>query len=145
MAKGAGILRPCLEHEVALTGTFKQHKLKAKVDLVIEMRGGVGIIDWKTGNADRKNLMQLALYAMLYTKKSGRKVDWIVPFYTKIRNVVYQPFDSAIIAEAGVYFRNTYEAMASATTFPAVKGPGCYFCDLSRDGCPLSKRFVVSV
>jgi CRISPR/Cas system-associated exonuclease Cas4 (RecB family) len=141
MAERERILRPCLEHEVVLNGSYRGLDLKAKVDLVIEIKGGVGIIDWKTGNADRKNLMQLALYATLYYKRTGRKVDWLIPFYTKTKDIIYQPCDKDIIEEAGNYFSTIYNRLMQDSKFEPTKNTMCYFCDFGKTGvCPLTAR-----
>ena len=146
MAEQERILHPCIEHEVKLEGNFKQSVLAARIDLVLDVKGGLGIIDWKTGNADHKNLMQLALYAVLYFKKTGRKIDWLIPFYIKTKDVVYQPCDDAIIREAGQYFGDTYKALTTDTEFLPKKTQMCYFCSFSRNGvCPLFQRTQVEI
>ena len=140
MAEQENILHPCLEHEVRLEGNFRESKLVGKVDLVINLKGGIGIIDWKTGASDRKNLMQLALYAVLYFKKSGNKVDWLVPFYTKTKEVVYQACDKEIIKEASQYFGSIYNKLEEDTEFLPTKNTNCFFCSFSKNGvCPLFK------
>lgn len=146
MAEQAGVLHPCIEHEIKLEGNFKQSVLAARIDLVLNVRGGLGIIDWKTGNSDPKNLMQLALYAVLYYKKTGHKVDWLIPFYIKTKEVVFQACDDAIIKEAGIYFNNIYSALVADTEYLPKKGPICYFCSFSRNGqCPLFQRTQVEI
>lgn len=146
MAEQERILHPCLEHEVKLEGNFKNSVLVARIDLVLNLKGGIGIIDWKTGNSDPKNLMQLALYAVLYYKKTGRKVDWLIPFYLKTKDVVYQPCDDAIIKQASSYFGETYNAMGADKEYLPKKSSMCYFCSFSRNGvCPLFKRTQVEI
>ena len=141
MAENENILHPCLEREVRLEGNFRESTLVGKVDLVINLRGGIGIIDWKTGASDHKNLMQLALYAVLYFKKTGRKVDWLVPFYTKTKEVVYQPCDDSIVKEASEYFGKIYSDLSQDTEFLPRKNTNCFFCSFDKSGvCPLSKR-----
>lgn len=146
MAERERILHPCIEHEVKLEGNFKKSVLAAKIDLVLDVKGGLGIIDWKTGNSDPKNLMQLALYAVLYYKKTGRKVDWLIPFYVKTKDVVYQPCDDAIIGEASSYFGDLYRSITEDSEYLPKKGPNCYFCKFSKDGsCPLFKTNQVEI
>lgn len=141
LASQEGILRPCMEHEMLIEGKFKVHKLKAKIDLVMNIKGGVGLIDWKTGKPARKNLMQLVLYAILYEKKVGVKIDWIVLYYTKTNKVVYQKLDKDILKEAGKYFGELYNKIIRDTEFQAKDNDMCYFCEFQKNGeCPLSRN-----
>ena len=146
MAEQERILHPCIEHEIKMEGNFKESVLAARVDLVLNIKGGIGIIDWKTGASDKKNLMQLALYAVLYTKKTGRKIDWLIPFYIKTKEIVYQPFDTNIIKRAGKYFGDLYKAIMEDKEFLPTTNKNCYFCSFSKNGvCPLYKRNIVEM
>lgn len=128
LARRENLLHPAIEHECALEGHYRQHILKAKIDLVTAIRGGIGILDWKTGKPDRKVLMQLALYAVLYSKKTGRTVDWICPVYFKTKEVVYQAFDKDIQEEAGEYFSKIYEEFVKDKCFLPKVNRYCNTC-----------------
>ena len=138
LAEEESLLKPCVEHEVAMEGNYRECVLRAKVDLVTGIKGGLGIVDWKTGKPDPKNLMQLVLYAVLYMNKTGKKIDWIVPVYLKSKGIVYQALDKEIIAEATKYFRNIYLNLINDTVFLPHKNDFCYFCMFHNNGtCPL--------
>ena len=140
LVDGFGFLRPCIAHELSLKGKFKQLKLSARIDLVIDVKGGVGIIDWKTGTADRKNLMQLALYVALYYRRKGIKVKWLIPVYTKIKEVVFQECNKDIMKEASKYFNNIYDRLVVDKEFKPTKNSFCYFCGFRETDCPLKNK-----
>ena len=132
LARRENILHPAIEHECALEGKYRQHTLKAKIDLVTAIRGGIGILDWKTGNSDRKSLMQLALYAVLYSKKTGRQVDWICPVYFRTNEMVYQAFDKEIQEEAGEFFSDIYEKFIKDTEYKPKLNRYCKTCSFNN-------------
>ena len=132
------LLKPAIEHECEVDGKYRQHILRAKIDLVTGVRGGIGILDWKTGQPDRKSLMQLALYATLYSKKTKKKIDWICPVYFRTKEVVYQPFDQEIQEEAGQYFSEIYEEFVADTKFAPKMNRYCKNCSF-RKICGLHK------
>lgn len=132
LARRENILHPAIEHECALEGHYRQHVLKAKIDLITNVRGGIGILDWKTGNPDKKTLMQLALYAALYSKKTGRTVDWICPVYLRRKEMVYQAFDSDIQEEAGNFFSDIYEKYINDKEFLPKVNKYCNSCSFRK-------------
>jgi CRISPR/Cas system-associated exonuclease Cas4 (RecB family) len=141
MAEQERILRPCISTETKLEGTFMGSPLNGRTDLVTNVKGGIALVDWKTGASDEKNLMQLALYAVLYFKKEGVKIDWLVPFYIKTKEVVYQACNDDIIAKAGKFFGDLYNRMVNDTEYLPKKSDNCYFCSFRNSGeCPLFRR-----
>jgi len=141
LARRESLLHPALEHELSIEGNYQKHILKAKIDLVTTIKGGVGVLDWKTGKPEEKNLMQLALYAALYMKKTDINISWLVPVYIKTNEVVYQPFDEGIKRKAGIYFRNIYNELINDNKYLPKKNKNCYFCMFNKNGtCPLFKR-----
>ena len=137
-AEKEGILKPCVEHEVSLKGNYRECILRAKIDLVTYLKEELGIIDWKTGRADEKALMQLVLYAVLYSNMTGKKIKWVAPAYLKSSELMYRKLDKKIIADATKYFRSIYLNLINDTIFLPHKNEFCYFCKYHNDGtCPL--------
>lgn len=132
LARREGLLRPVIEHEYELEGKYRQHILKAKIDLILGIGGGIGIIDWKTGNPDKKVLMQLALYAALYSKKTGKIIDWICPVYFRTKEIVYQSFDRNIQEEAGKFFSEIYEQFIKDKEFLPKVNKYCNNCSFQK-------------
>ena len=132
LVRRENLLKPAIEHECAIDGKYRQHIMRAKIDLVTGVRGGIGILDWKTGQPDKKTLMQLALYAALYSRKTKRQIDWICPVYFRTNEVVYQPFDEEIQEEAGKYFSEIYEEFINDTKFLPKINRYCKNCSFKK-------------
>ena len=139
LAEREDLFGPCISQEQMLTGKFRSCRLRAKLDLVRSIKGGIGILDWKTGKPDRKNLLQLALYAVLYTKLKKQRVDWLVLVYLKTCEIHYIPFDATITQEAGKYFGDIYNGLIQDTQFSPKKNKYCNYCSFRHTACPLNK------
>jgi CRISPR/Cas system-associated exonuclease Cas4 (RecB family) len=147
LAKREGLLKPCIQHEYEITANYRTSKLRAKLDLIAEVKkGGVGILDWKTGSPDEDNILQLALYAVLYEKREKQVVSWLVPFYLKTKEVEYYEFDDRLKGKASKYFEDTYNALISDVKFEPIKTSYCFLCSFSKNGeCPLFKGTQITL
>src|SRR3972149_4861248 len=62
------ILKPAIFTEQTIKGNYGQHKIVAKIDIGINTKYGLTLLDWKTGKPDKKSFIQLVLYAAIYQK-----------------------------------------------------------------------------
>lgn len=126
--------------ETIKTTKFKQHSFKAKIDLVIEFKGGIALLDWKTGKPSKEVIKQLALYAAIYSVIRNQEIKWIVPVFLKTNELIKFPFD--LKAKKGIkkYVDTIYNALITDKEWAPKKNLYCQYCSFKKTTCPLSKR-----
>lgn len=134
MAADEGLLHPAEGVELSVKGHLRDHRVKAKIDLLTQTRYGLTLVDWKTGKPDRKHLHQLALYAGLVMRALGREVRAIAPAYLQTGQIYFQPVDADLRVEAGRHIVPVYEAMISDVEFSPRKNKYCKGCHLRAGG-----------
>jgi len=80
----------------------EEYQVRGYVDVIHEMDDKVVIIDYKTSKKDvvtNEYRIQLAIYAMLYEEKYGKKPDYVgIDFLKSVERII--PVDQELIKEA---------------------------------------------
>jgi CRISPR/Cas system-associated exonuclease Cas4 (RecB family) len=136
IAKTENLLKPAVFTEKEIRGSYKKHKVVAKIDLGINTKYGLTLLDWKTGEENKKDFYQLGLYAALVEKKLGQKIEAVAPVYVKTGKIYYRIPDKELKKETSEYINKIYQAILSDNEFKAKENTYCKTCYL-KEICPL--------
>jgi len=130
LAISEGLLKPPMFTEQTVKGNYKTHKLVCKIDLGLVTKYGKTLLDWKTGEADKKHFYQLVLYSVLAEKKLGEKIEAIAPVYIKSKQIAYRQIDSNLKLEVSNYLSKLYQTIISDKIFAPKVNKYCKNCYL---------------
>lgn len=138
------LLRKPIGSELKLKSTFMGWIIKGKTDLVTTSRGGLSIVDWKTGKESDNTLKQLILYGEMYYKNTGKLPKWVIPAYLKTGKCYYLPFSNENRKNTREYLSNIINKINNDKIRVPKRNKYCQYCHVKKE-CPkyatrLSKR-----
>jgi len=138
MASAEGLLKPAISSEQRVTANYRDHAMIGILDLCIETRHGITLIDWKTGKPDKKHIMQMILYAALLQKVLGIEVKAVAPCYTKFGTAPeYTIITKELRVETGRFLKMIYERLIQDDEYLSNKNRYCNWCGVQFENkCP---------
>lgn len=136
VASAENLLKPAEFTEKDIRGHYKKYKLVVKIDIGLNTKYGLTLLDYKTGKEHKQDFYQLMLYAALAEKKLGKKIIAIAPFYIEGKKVCYREITDDLKRETSEYIDKSYQAILSDTEFNPKENEYCKTCYVKKI-CPL--------
>lgn len=137
IAEKENLLRPVEYSEKKLNANYKNHKITAKLDIIIKINGELVIIDWKTGKPKKEDLIQLVLYAAIFSKMEQKEIKKVAICYLNEGKIYYKDITPELKEKVSKYILSIYNRIISDKSFLPTPHEYCKNCNLYKTICPL--------
>lgn len=121
---------------------YRGMELKVVIDLMIEWKGKLLILDWKFGQRKHNHKYQVGLYGGVVAREFPEKEIVGALIYGDKPTLKPFEFTQEFRKECSDYISNIFNRLINDKEFKPKQCPGCFKCYLTSK-CPLQNNFIL--